>query len=273
MSNINIEDATQQNNSGSNETNSPFFGKDSTVPSLPFIEIKKLPSNFLAYPKEAKVFYRPYTYRELDIFNDSQVSALENLRFVSQGIHTTNMEKEELTLSDFLYLGLLRKISSLGSTKFSVTAQILQEETEVTKILDFDDIQFQELEVPELPVVITLNQKELHFKPLTLSGYFALLQKDEELGKNERALLASECINLEFDKALSIIDNAIGEELVVIRKVDVLLWHGVLPVSLAYTTTDKKEQHISVEIDDPLSLVWPFRDNKELEDDSIRFGL
>lgn len=235
-------------------------------PVLSQVEVDDVPSRKLPYGKNAVISYRPYTFRELDIFNDSTLSADERIKFILAGMFIDGGEASELTLPDFLYLGLLRKISSLGTAKFTVTLP----DSAASRVLDFSDINFDYLEVPELPVSVTLSDGgELDFMPLTVGRYLENKGRDRD---NERSRIAMQCVNLDREKAQRMVDDATGRDLLLFTEVDKLLFHGVLPVTLKFK--DKgNERSASVEIDDPRSLVWPFRGDEDSVKNSIRFGV
>ena len=231
------------------------------------IELTELPSKFLPYGGGSKIFYRPYTYRELDNYNDSTIGVAESLKFILEGVHTENMDKSNVTLGDFLYIGLLRKVSSLGTAEFQVTSS--HNGKPISKVLTYEDIVFDDLEMEKLPVVLSLEQ-ELHFRPITIGQYLSLV--DKELETDERALLAIQCVNLKFEEAYSIINEALGKEIVYLKEIDKLLYHSVLPISVNFTLNGK-EVHKNIEIDDPHVLVFPFSRSEELERTPIRFGV
>ena len=261
------------------EASKVSFGKDTQISnnvsssSLPMIQVSSLPSKNIPYPKGSQIYYRPYTYGEMDTFNDSKLGVAEKLRFIAEGMKTKGIDLNDITLNDFLYLGLLRKISSLGTTRFSIMIPVEGEAKPRTKVYDFEDIQFENLEVPTLPANITVRKTIMQFMPITLGRYLTLLDKDEDLINQERALMAAQCVNLEFNQSRELIENAIGNELTLLGKVDKLLDHGLLPLDVYYKDLNGKEQHARVELDDPYTLVWPFRGPEGVKDGSIWFGV
>lgn len=281
---------------------------------VPHIEItgEDLPSRFLPYPKGTRIFYRPYTYGEIDTAVSSKAAYDKGLRHVLQGIIVEGMDKNDLTLNDFLYLALLRKISSLGTTDFVVQVTPVDLGTPITKRMKTQDIEFQNLEVPKLPVRVKLGGKELHFRPLTIGKYMDLVrgvfmevaepsteeaetpEEEEEMLRaggevaevsrgdmpNERQMMAASCCNLEFNDAYRTISNAIAGEMTRLHKVDKILFHGVKPLDIDYAVTSEKDgkkirnvRRARVLLDNPYTLVWPFRESGESDGDSIQFGL
>jgi len=244
------------------------FG-DSTVNSS-VVELQELPSKFLPYPKGVSVFYRPYRYEELDSYNDSSLGLAESLRFIMDGVITRGMDKYDLTLSDFMYIALLRKVSSLGTVEFKVGyADALG--ISGSQVLTFDDIVYDELEIPVLPIRANLAGKEWVFNPLTVNQYLTLINLGDDKHLCERHLMAAQCAS-PFDESLTLINNLDGADLVTVKRIDEYLGHGIQPVVITFTHKDK-EYRKTVSLDDPHALVWPFRGHTENADDPICFGL
>ena len=230
------------------------------------IEVTEIPSKFLPY-KDGKIHYRPYTYGEVDSFSDSKISTSRAMDFVLEGIETKGFDKYDLTLGDFLFIALLRKISSFGTIEFQVTSSYKGKV--VSKVLSHEDIEFNDLNIDALPIVLTLSNTEMHFTPLTVRGYQNLIEKDID---NERATLAMQCINMEFDAAYEIINNSVGKDITYLKEVDKLLHHSVMTVEIVFNIDDK-EVRKSIEVDDPNTLVLPFLGSEESAGSPIRFGL
>lgn len=231
------------------------------------IEVKELPSKRLPYPNSMKLYYHPYTYREIDEFNDSSVNVADGLRFILKGIDVKNMDIYDLTLADFLYVALLRKISSLGTSQFQVT--IKTDEYVKNVVFNFDQIEFDDLDIPDLPIITTLGGHELHFMPLTVGRYLDLLEKDQT---DERSLMAAQIINHTFCEAKDLVDNSSCEDIVTLKEIDNYLFHGVRPLTITFEHEGRRISK-TVAIDDPQSLVWPFCGNKAIKGSAIRFGL
>lgn len=232
------------------------------------IQVDTLPSRFKAYPAGTQIFYRAYTYKELDDYNDSKLSLSESMRFILDGIDAQGMDIGKLTLADFTYIALLRKLSSLGSDTFSVT--IKRHGVEFTAIYDFEEIDFEPLKTPSLPIVAKIAGTDLHFMPLDMEHYLRLV--DRGLETNERALLAAQVTNVEYKVAKDIIDNASGRDLLILKRIDDYLFHGVKPLVLKYTYKGK-ERRETIDVTDVNTIVAPFRRSEEFEGSAIQFGV
>lgn len=236
--------------------------------------VDALPSKFLSYPPGTKVYYRPYTYKDLDDFNDSSIDLLNRLRFILKGITCQGMEPEQLTLGDFLFIGLYRRISSLGTHHFQIKITRDGGAFKTSKSFSFEDIGFNEIEAPALPITATIGGVELQFMPLTIGRFLEILEKDILPGSKdyERASLAAQVININFEDAYEIISNAFGSDLVTLNQVDGYLSHSVQPLSVTYNYNGELVTE-QVPLDDPLTLIYPFCRPEDVKRDTIRFGI
>lgn len=243
------------------------FGESGVLQGA-YTQVTELPSGFKAYPQNAQILYRPYNYQELDDYNDSMVLLSEGYRFILGGIEVRNMRREDITLGDFLYIALLRKLSSLGTQQFTVS--ITHGAERYSKVYTFEDIEFSELLAPNLPVSAVIAGVKMVFKPLTIGQFISLCES--KLQDNERALMAAQCINLPFKDARQLIDGAMGDDLFTLHTVDQYLTHSIKPLEISYTHQGRA-CNSRVDIDDPLSIVAPFRGQEEPAGNTIRFGV
>lgn len=243
--------------------------------SLPQISITcdKLPSLGRSYPENTVIQYRPYTFGEIKKVSQSKLDTKSSLEFVLLGIET-EFDKTLLTVGDFFYLGLLRRISTLGSDKVDLPykcggcKKISKHTTETT------NIDFEEIKVPELPVIVEFSSREVEFNPLTIGSLFELI----ELGKHsdEIALLAKQVSNIEFDEAYNFINNANPTDSKLINEVDKLLYHSTKEVvfKCKEILSDKKicGHENKIELEGGQALLIPFREREESIGSKIHFG-
>ena len=236
-----------------------------------------LPSNFLPYPDSTTVYYRPYTFREIYTLNTSDLALAEEYKFVLGGIQTTNIEPSELTLGDFLFVSLHRKVATLNTDNFQV-AYIPSNHVSLgvqTHSFTFEDAEFNEIDAPALPVIYTTTKgKELRFMPLTIGQMIELVEEfGEDIAEDTIKVLAKECTNLPFEEAEEIIGGSYGEDVHYFSKIDDILEHNVKNQEAEYTTPDGELARETIEIDAFGSLVLPFRGGAEYKRDAIQFGV
>jgi len=249
---------------------------------IPEIQVKILPSKFLSYPPNSSISYRPYIFGELIEFNESKLSEVDIIKFILKGI-TTSFPIMDLTYFDYMFISLLRKISSFGGNQFSFDFSCAKCGADGKHTATIDNIDFVELDVPKLPLVITIAKTELHFSPLTVGNYLKLL----ELKRVDKriSLYAAEVVNLEQDEAEKVIYGAIGEDQALLNYVDEMLYFGVKPMTVK-CRAEKQELgdnnlmqtlrcdfENKVEIGSPEVLTRPFRTDRESLRNRVRFGV
>lgn len=235
-------------------------------------QVTDLPSKFIPYPEGVKIYYRPYTYKDLDDFNDSNVDLLARLRFILEGIKAHGMPKENITLGDFLFIALYRRISSLGTNRFQI--KIERPDFVTSTSFSFENIEFEDLQAPMLPVIAEVSGVECHFRPLTIGQFLELLQREIMPGHKDytRACLAAQMVNIDFDSAYNLVNNAVGQDLVILNEVDKLLYHSTLPLNVRYTYKGEVINE-RVQLDDPMTLIFPYCGPEDLKRNPIRFGV
>lgn len=238
----------------------------SSVPDIN-LTIDTLPSKSLSYPNGSVITYRPYTYGEVKYITQSKLSAKQNLEYVMKGI-TSSFDLLDLTVADLLYIGLLRKISTLGSTQLTVPYTCPACHT--PNKLDFKtkDLEFEDLEIPELPLIADFSVGEIEFMPLTVGGYFKLL----EMKKEDDSLY---CLAIQSNKpveeAYKLFYGLQPQDGQLLEQVDKMLYHGIMPMKNTCRNTECK--HVtSLELDGGEHLVLPFRQDKKPTESRIRFG-
>lgn len=243
-------------------------GVDEKLRFFPEITAGVLPSQFKAYPKDVIIKYRPYAFGEIKKFNQGGKSMLDVFQMAMDGVTVEGMNLDDITYSDALYISLLRKISSLGDTRFKVTYICSSCGKPVTDAIESTKIGFDELEVPELPVVVEMSSGALHFKPMTYGSFIKLAK--EKKTNDVIAILAVMCTNKPYDEAYNLIYNASAGDGMVLEHVDKLLYHGLqrLPFKCGNCGFEDK-----VALDGRDALIGPFRELDEYVKSRVRFGV
>lgn len=250
---------------------------------LPLVEVKILPSGFKAYKAGAKIHYRPYTFGEVKMMSQSKMSRQKAVDVVLSGVDTSFEPKESITVFDYFFIALLRKLSTMGGSQFTIATVCPKCKQKVTTVGKLTDLEFDDLEVPELPIVARIGGQEMHFMPLTVKQWMEL---HGEKGKESEILsnFAKAVVNVPFEKAYGLINNANPEDSEVLNQVDKLLYHGIKPKILTCANKVKtvtpegvKESdcghQFSVELEGDDDVVYPLRGDPSTFEDRIRFGL
>ena len=253
---------------------SSVYTRSSTTSNLPEIQVGQLPSKFLPYPTGSKVYYKPYTWAEIEYLNASKVDSVTLYDYILGGIRTENFDKADLTMMDFYYIALLRKLSSLGTAQFSMTYSAFGGTH--TKIASSEDLDFDDLNIPALPITAKLNNGSLSFSPITIRKYRQLVSLN--LADDDISLMAAQC-TLPLEESLEIAKTWYGSDLSTLDKVDRLLHHDIKPIkdrisiSRPYPIFDNTKpesdinvrytmeyKEVEINVNDTKTLILPFRE-------------
>ena len=131
------------------------------------------------------------------------------------------------------------------------------------------DFEFKDAEIPELPVNITINNRKYSFSYLTLKNVIPLA--DNNVEKDTLAILASQCVNMDFSEAYTnLSSNEISfEDGILLEKISKMLYHGIKPMSFV---CDKCKHDNVTLLDIKQMIVSPFRETESNSGDRITFG-
>lgn len=261
-----IEDTTPKVVSPKETPAPPVISAENSIAD---ILVTVLPSKFKTYPEGATISYKPYTYGQILKSSQSHLSKKDKLQAVLDGI-TTSFPKEELTYFDVLYLATLRKLSTFNSAEFRIKYKCPN--TECGKANDYnfriDTIEYDDLEVPDLPLVYDIQGVEIHSMPITIGAYMDLLRDKKD--QDRLAAFAATVVNMKSDRAYRVLAKATGTELELLKEVDEMLYFGIKPYectcSECGTVTD-------ININNDNIFIEPFRGDQEPIRSKIRFGV
>jgi hypothetical protein len=264
----------------------PTKNVEKKEPYLPVVNLKQLPSKFLPYPQGVEISYSPYKFGELKKFSQSKLSIKQRYEFILEGITVSGMDKEDLTFQDFLFIALLRKMSSVGNNDLLITFNCLKCEHKNQHHIMLDALDFDEIEVPELPAILEIKDHEMSFTPLTLKDFFTLFKEGKE--KDSVAILAAQCRSHEFEQAYDILFGANPEDSQVLEELNKVFYHGLATLRLKCQNKEaptsefidgveiEKLVHCDfenrIELGDPDLIVQPFCGDRRTPKDRIRFG-
>lgn len=236
------------------------------------ISVAELPSKGISYPEKSHIQYRPYTFGEIKKVSQSKLDVKTSFKFILEGIETP-FDIMDLTVGDFFYLGLLRRLSTLGSDKIILPYKCNGCGKVSKHIIETNSIGFDDMEAPLLPVQADFGERELEFNPLTLRGLFELIDLNKH--DDEIALLAKQCSNIEFEEMYNFIDKAGPDDTALIQEVDKILYHSVSDVVFnCKETIDDKVcgRKNTIELDGGQALIMPFREGEKPIRSKIHFG-
>ena len=251
------------------------FGED--LGDLPVIEVTdKLPSGGLAYPENFKIHYRPYVFGEVEKVSASKISYGELSRIILAGIRTS-FPVGDLTYYDFLYLALLRKLSTIGEDSVRATQDCPQcgapSTYEVHVGAQDSEVEFLPVRYKKLPLLADFQfagddaPRAYRFRPITIRQYLEL----ERRGVHTDSLskLAIQCDTVPFAEARSKFFRAQGQDSQVLSLIKDALFHGVKPINVTCGGCGVQNR---LHLDRGEVIIRPFRGDAETLDDRIRFG-
>jgi hypothetical protein len=220
-------------------TPTPELNKDRDLLAKSEVPLSDLPSKGVTYPPGSKVYFIPFLWVEVKKFSgENRLLPLhKKYELLLEGIFCDGFSKLDLTVQDFLFLALMRKLGSFGVQKFSVSVECPHCNFPNSYYLGLNDIEVDDLRVSgdELPAYGRIfEDMELAFMPLTIGKYFKLAEKD--LLENEYACLLYQCVNHDPDDLienyLPKINSADGG---VLETIDTYFGHGIAPKTVKCT--------------------------------------
>lgn len=235
------------------------------------IDVKTLPSKSISYPLMTAIKYRPFTYGELKELSQSKLSISDRIEFILRGIEG-NFDKYQMTLNDFIFIGLLRRLSSISTNSFSIE-YICDSCGKKNKFnFDISKLEFYDVEIPEVPINVTIKGKKLKFSFLTVQNYIDLYNKGKHT--DNIAALAMMCKNVEFDEIYDLLYNLTdSEDCKCIEEIDKMLAHGVKPLkTICSNKSCKHKAQINIDSEEGSYLILPFREQEINIRERFTFG-
>lgn len=244
------------------------------MPDISQINVTGLPSKGLPYPKDAKIGYRPFVLGEVSYLSESEISFTEQVEYVIKGM-TCSFDPYDLTLSDFLFVGLHRKVTAVGIDVANLTFECPKCKQAVLAPIDIHNIEFEELEVPALPMNVKFSWGTHHFRPLTVKQYLHLvsLGVSEDKEKRSYAMMAAQ-MGCEGDSLLEWMDFLFNlkpgsDDAKILNIVDDRLYHGC---KTKVITCQHCGHGSRVEVDGGDVFIVPFPRPGSPIEDAISFG-
>lgn len=231
------------------------------------LEVKSLPSKALSYPKNSTIKYRPYTFGEVKKLSQSKFTVKEKYLEVLYGIECS-FDKLELTMSDLLYIGLLRNLSTIGGNKYDVPYTCHKCGKKNKETISMENIEFEDISAPELPIIAPMSFDTLEFYPLTVKQFFELVDKD--LLQDSLAILAIQ-FKGKFEDNYKLVENCSLQDGEMFDAVDKMMYHGVKELKIKCKEQDCGNE-IPVNLDGGETMILPFRESQESPANKLRFG-
>ena len=230
-------------------------------------DIESIPSGGIAYPENWKISITPYSFGDVLNLTRAAETGIGALHKILDGVKC-NFNKDLFLPADIIYLGIYRKLVSTKHSKIEFTAECPMCAKKNTKVMDLNALKFKEIEFPKLPIKANLENAVLSFEPINLKKYEEVLKKYKS---DPSWLLAYSVTNMDPAEARTIILNAYGIDKEVIEEVTNLLDFGLEPIEFE-CEDEFCDNMISVQLEDPTVVVFPFREPSESPRSRIEFG-
>lgn len=209
------------------------------------IQVDVLPSKFLPYPEKSEIHFKSYTYGEISKMSQSKVSISKKIDMAFEGIQTNGFDIKDLSYFDLQYISLLRRGSTFSTSDFSIKYTCRNKKVEIKEgkkkkvkkceqdnfeIIPLTSFEFIDLEIPKLPINVKFSERIVKFNIFTIGDYKFL----DSIGKvdDTTAILAKQTDIKNFEEAHKFIQGITGKDLIWLKKVDMMLNHGLKPFKL-----------------------------------------
>lgn len=243
---------------------------------LPVVSVglESLPSKGFGYPAGTTVSFNPFTLGELQTFNESTISKYERLKMLLDGISTTELQKGSLYYYDFLFISILRKASTFSQSTFDIRHVCAQCGNLIKTTANIGDFEFSDIEISDLPIVTTINDKEVEFVPLTVAKF---LDAENKGVNKDRSEILARCIqNMSLKDAKELVEGLVGEDLEVVDAIEDMLDFGkqtmVVKCNNLLVDQEKCGHENKIPVNNMSDLILPFRRSTDTVQSRIRFG-
>lgn len=251
------------------------------------IDIETLPSRGVPYPKGSKLSYKTYSFGEVKKASVSNMGMVPSLKLAISGVTADGFDPRQLTVIDALYIGLLRKVSSMGGLEFEIPYACHACGSPSKARFSHSDITFRDLsdEVTELPITAEIAGVDYKFTCMTVKQFLELhsgrYDKVFKEGKIDRvAVYASMITNVPFAQAYdALYDNRDPLDIEVLNEIDKLLVHDIKALKTTCKAESTEEGNSKtcdtvnlVKLEGREALLLPFRKGEKTARNRIRLG-
>lgn len=259
------------------EETEALLNEDISTASL--IQMTHLPSGFKGYPEGTTISYEPISLDELESLNSGnpdEISLARGVALLLKSIRCNTLNPEDLYFWDVMYIGIQRKLTALGDVRGTIEKRCPHCNGVVQKTFAYTELEFKELQAPNLPAKVVVNGHKLEFGLITVKDF---LQIDAEKGSIE--VFARMVKNMPYEESYKIISKATGVDIKKVKFIDKQLDYGWKPFVIKcenkYIDPETKKKvtcnhDVIVEVQTPFQVVFP---ENEIERDfefEIQYG-
>jgi hypothetical protein len=241
------------------------------------IDYKKLPSQGKNYPYNSTISVRPYSFGEVKRISDSQLSTSDKLATIVSGINTS-FDKGSLTYADITYLGMVRKLNTIGTLKAKYPYNCPNCGSKQEHIFSQQDIEIADLDVEALPITIEMSDgNKYEFGPIDYKNMLSIDRGEfdrhiagKSTLKDKMAVYALLCKNRPFPETYKFFSTTTKQDdHDVLNFIDDTLSHDIKPLT---SKCSECRTEVFLPLRNAVDLVLPFRDNERSIRDRVSFG-
>lgn len=261
-----MEDSLAKNTLEIHEGDISLLNENTELKTM--IDVKEVPSEFKGYPVGTKITFAPLTLEELEALNSAEIDPARAVAMLLKSIHCTTLPSEELYYWDVMYIGIQRKLLAFGDSRGTIYNRCPNCGKLVSKTFSLTDLEFKQMEAPNLPMRMKVGGKELQFGVLTMKDFLQIQTEQGELGVYARMIK-----NLEFDEAYDLVRNATGVDIKKLRFADKQLDYGIKPFFVECDGEDKPcGYNVVMEVRSPFEVVFPEDETEGFDEFEVQYG-
>lgn len=232
--------------------------------------LNSIPSGFKGYPGIDHIEIRSFTLRELKYLS-SGLTDEQVINAFRPAI--LNINVDDLSFYDFLYISSHINIVTSDDQNWTMEINCQSCGKPFTYNTAKDGFfQFEELQIPDLPINVTFSGVELQFDlPRVKDSKIAkTLKKRFPKSSDELIGFSAQCRNLPPEQTLNILENLTDpEDIALVNEIQKKLYHGSLPLKAICPECSYEGEY---RVGQGVSTIKPFRDNGKSLDDRISYG-
>lgn len=253
------------------ETNPPVVETPQEVdPSIGKYRVDNVPSRMIPYPEGSSINWRAFTFGEVKKINSSRLDFPTLIKEVFiKGIDVQGFDVWDLTIYDFIFINLMRRMSTVGDGTLENTVDCPKcskpSKTRITQEhMEFEDLK---MERSDYPFKVTLDNGDvLEVGALTVGNLVKVIEKN--LGEEDEITILAHCImntSSTIDELIEKIYNLSPNEGLALEQADAVMIHGLKPFVVQceneYPTGTKQicGNPTDIELESREMIISPFR--------------
>ena len=239
-------------------------------PCIGKYKVDNVPSRMIPYPDGSSINWRAFTFGEVKKINSSRLDFPTLIKEVFiKGIEADGFDVWDLTIYDFIFINLMRRMATVGDGTLEVTTNCAKCGVKTVTKLTQDHMEFEDLKIEksDYPFKVALSGDRIYeVGALTVRNLLKVIEKN--LGEEDEITILAHCIlnnSKSTEELAEEIYELFPEEGDALEKADLSMLHGLNPIKIKcehlYPTGTKQLcGHITeVELESREMIISPFR--------------